>query len=191
VTQGEKSVSAETKEKKGCWKGCLITLAVLAILAAAGLGAGIYYGFQWAGERLAELKTEHPWLEPAWKVLTDLAAPVGETDQAALLQGRQEGSPDRALLPADMAVFSESLREAFSIGEKQITVFQQIDRPVKEVQRHFDREWKRNGWKPGPDLNPLGPGSTWTKGEWTCRISFFDAPAPTEIFIRCSRAAGE
>jgi hypothetical protein len=181
------SQAVASRQGCGCSRGCLTVLLTLALLLVGGVVAALTFGRGYVARRLPTWEAQQPLLGPALD-LTGLRAklqPRSEVDVYAQKRARQGGVDDRALLPADLALYARPAHEAYNIGATQVTAYQRVSATRDEAHAHVLDGMAAHGWELLQELEtPEGLQLAWRKGERTCQIALVAVDGQVELWLR-------
>jgi hypothetical protein len=174
----------------GCFKGCLITVLILFLLAVVLIIGGYFAGQSYFEAKLVEWKAEYPILS----VVSDLMS-LDRNDPFKLLREtertRVEGTNDWDSLPAYLPVFDDAIAQTASISDSSVTVYQEVPGRVARVFRTALSRFQAAGWK----CSEVGEaGAVCRKEEGVCSMKVTQ-PIPfllsgvesAEVWLTCSR----
>lgn len=174
------------KGGNGCLRGCLIATLVVLLLLVGGTVLALTAGRTYVVRHLPEWESRYPLLALGIDLL-DVRQQLAPQGSARPTGGRQTGSADKALLPADVAVHPSPRAETYNIGPDQVTAFQRIAASPADVATYWREAMAGHGWSPHDDQEVDGALILlWEKGRRVCRLEVVAAGHATEAWLRCS-----
>lgn len=171
----------------GCPAGCLIAVAVVAVLVVGGAGAGYLWGRPYIARQLPAWEAQVPLLGPALDITGLRARLVPPVDTERLQRGRQEGENNPHGLPADLTVYPNPVAETYNVSPTQVTAYQRVAEPLETVRAHLAEGMTRDGWTLAQEREIQdGVQLGWVKEGRACQMELGAYGRYTEVWLRGS-----
>ncbi|UCF37780.1 MAG: hypothetical protein JSU96_02625 [Acidobacteriota bacterium] len=182
---------AQRRSGRGCLKGCLVTILVMAILGAALVVGGYVAGKTYLEAQLPVWRARYPVVG----LITDLMSLDREDPFKALKtreRNRLEGAAGWDSIPSDIPVFQNASAQNASVAQGTVTIFQEVPgRPGGLFQTGLSR-FQNSGW----DCSREGERGALCRKEFrVCALNvteatpfLFRATEVAEFWVSCTEA---